>query len=135
MSEIVRAQWAGIPGHFPNVELDSYVIMPNHMHGIVIINESRRGEVTSPPKDKSSTGDETSPLRNATLGRVIGYFKYQATKLINQKMGAPGRKVFQRNYYEHIIRNNADLHRIRTYIANNPLQWVIDEENPNNRTK
>jgi len=120
---------------FPNAELDDYVIMPNHMHGIVIINESRRGEVTSPAKDKTSKGDETSPLRNVTLGRVIGYFKYQATKLINQKMDRPGCKVFHRNYYDHIIRSDADLHQIRTYIANDPLQWAIDEENPNNRTK
>ena len=143
IGNIVHEEWTKTPIIRPEIELDGFVLMPNHVHGIIIINEMpnakcdgvfqkphRRGEVASPQKP---TGDGTSPLRNTGLGRVIASFKYQSTKRINESMGTPGKKVFQRGYYDHIIRNDADLHRIRTYIANNPLQWAIDEENPENQ--
>jgi REP-associated tyrosine transposase len=133
MANIIKKYWEDIPKHFPSVELDESVIMPNHMHGIIILNEPRRGGVSSPRLDTDtmhSLGDETSPLRELTLGRVVAFFKYQSTKKVNEERGTPGAKVWQRNYYEHIIRNDADLHRIRMYIQNNPLQWALDDENP-----
>jgi REP element-mobilizing transposase RayT len=135
VAKLVQACWESIPKQFPSIELDDVVIMPNHMHGIIILNQPRRGEVASPRLDNKtspSLGDETSPLRELTLGKVIAHFKYQSTKKVNEEKETPGMKIWQRNYYEHIIRNDADLHRIRTYIQNNPLQWAIDEENPVN---
>lgn len=117
--------WQKLPMHFPSIELDDYVVMPNHFHGIMIINDSQRHDVAL-----ASGGDETSPLRHPTLGRIVGYFKYQSTKVINEGQDTPGVRIWQRNYYDHIIRNDADLHRARTYIRNNPMQWQLDEENP-----
>ncbi len=123
---IVNDCWNDIPDHFPNGENDAFVVMPNHMHGIVCIVDKCRGEVTSPaPK-----GAETAPLRKHTLGRIIAYFKYQTTKSINQIHKTPGNRVWQRNYYEHVIRNETDLNDVRQYILDNPVKWDMDEENP-----
>jgi putative transposase len=79
---IVDRCWRGIPENFPCVDLDEYIIMPNHFHGIIIINENNccRGEVTS-------------PLHKPTLGSIIAYFKYQSTKLINELRDTSGAKV------------------------------------------
>jgi REP element-mobilizing transposase RayT len=77
-----------------------------------------------------ASGAEIAPLR-VTLGRMVAYFKYQSTKHINEMRGMPGGKLWQRNYYEHIIRNDDELNRIRAYIANNPAHWDMDRENPN----
>ena len=104
--------------HFKNVRLYEFVIMTNHIHGIIIIND-RRGEVTS-------------PLRNPTLGQIIAYYKYQSTKQVNKFRKTPGEKVWQRNYFEHIIRNEKSLYQIRRYIIDNPLHWEKDSENPQN---
>ena len=123
---VVNKCWLEIPHHFPDVEIDAFVIMPNHMHGIIVLINNCRGEVTSPaPK-----GAETAPLRKCTLGQVIAYFKYQTTKAINQIHKTPGHRVWQRNYYEHVIRGEQDLDRIRQYIVDNPARWADDPENP-----
>ena len=112
--------------------LDEYVIMPNHMHGIIILRDCtieaqfRRGEVPSPQQTK---GDETSPRRErVTLGSVIAYYKYVSTKMMNEFLGTPGERRWQRSYYEHIVRDDRDLERIRRYIEDNPLGWGTDAE-------
>jgi putative transposase len=115
IGEIAKRCWQEIPAHFFNTELDEYIIMPNHIHGIILIN-SGRGEVTS-------------PLRGITVGKIIAYFKYQSTKRINEIADTPGIKIWQRNYYEHIIRDEKDLDNTREYIYNNPVKWLYDEEN------
>ena len=140
MRNIAKQYWLEIPAHFPNVQLDEWVLMPNHMHGILIITDKcratkyctnnvynfRRGEVTSPtPK-----GAATAPLQKHTLGQIIAYFKYQTVKSINQTHKTPGNRIWQRNYYEHVIRNEADLNEIRQYILDNPVKWDMDENNP-----
>jgi len=76
------------------------------------------------------TGVETTPLQGPTLGQVVAYFKYQSTKRINEIRSTPGAPIWQRNYYEHIIRDEHALQRIRDYIATNPLRWALDRENP-----
>jgi REP element-mobilizing transposase RayT len=123
VSKMVRMWWNYLPKKYPNVELDDYTIMPNHLHGIIVINDHyRRGEVTSPLQ---------SPLPQPTLGKIIAYFKYQSTKYVNQLHKTPGIKLWQRNYYEHIIRDENEINRIRKYIIENPLKWDMDNENPN----
>ena len=84
--KIVQKWWNEIPIHFPNVELGAFVIMPNHVHGIIFIIEERRGEVLSPRNDpnhdnqnENNKGAETAPLRKPTLGQIVAYFKYQST--------------------------------------------------------
>jgi len=124
---IANENWEDIPGHFANVEIDGLVVMPNHIHGIIALTDDRRGGET-PPNGK---GTETVPLRRPTLGRIVAYFKYQTTKSINRIRHTPGDRVWQRSYYEHVIRNESDLAQTKEYLENNPLRWELDEENPN----
>lgn len=136
--EIVQKWWEEISVHFSNVETGAFVVMPNHVHGIIYIFEERRGTVPV-PKDNAidhEQGGETPPLRKPTLGQIIAYFKYQATKEMN-KVENTGTvtKFWQRNYYEHIIRDETDLQNKTDYIESNPLLWDEDDENPVNVKK
>jgi REP element-mobilizing transposase RayT len=121
--------WLDIPKHYSNVDLDLFIFMPNHLHGIIHITDPRcqriqtgRGGVT-PPLQK---------LRSPTLCDMIGYFKYRSTKLINQLSNSPGKRIWQRSFHDHIIRNDTELNRIREYILNNPLKWHLDRNTPPN---
>ncbi|NOY38830.1 MAG: transposase [Nitrospirae bacterium] len=109
--EMIQSAWNGLPEHYPYVELDQFVVMPNHMHGIVVILNDKGGA-------------------KRTLGQIVAYFKYQTTKQINQRRNTPGIPVWQRNYFDRIIRNETELNSIRRYIVNNPLKWHLDKENP-----
>lgn len=126
VGKIVNKCWQEIPLHFPNVELDDYVIMPNHIHGIISI------------VDNQSVGAENFlPLRcnryqkiiPRSLGCIIKGFKIGVTKWCRTN----NREKFhwQRSYYEHIVRNKKDLERIRKYILDNPYYWFCDQNNPN----
>jgi REP element-mobilizing transposase RayT len=132
--EVVQKWWHEIPIHFGNVEIGAFVIMPNHVHGIIFISE-RRGTV-SVPNDRVSNdtqGGETPPLRVPTLGQIAAYFKYQSTKEMNRVENAGTvTKFWQRNYYEHVIRDEKDLQNKTDYIEANPLLWDEDDENPIN---
>ena len=122
-------------------DIDEFVIMPNHAHGIVVISGgvgaglprpyANDGAGASRDNDDAATNRTTPPGPNRpTLGQIIAYVKYQSTKQINVARETPGAPVWQRHYYEHIIRNAAEMERIRQYIDNNPLQWAQDDENP-----
>jgi putative transposase len=116
---IVAECWAWLASQYPHVELDEMVIMPNHLHGILILSNedvSRRG------------GSRTAPTK--PLGRLVGAFKTVSTKRINLMRRSPGARFWQRGYYEHVIRHEEDLYRVREYIAANPGRWAEDEENP-----
>lgn len=142
--EIVQKWWHEFPIHFPNVELGAFVIMPNHVHGIIFITTDRRGEVLSPRNDPKKNiqdvnnidetndqGGETPPLQHPTLGQIVAYFKYQSTKDMNRiETEQAITKFWQRNYYEHIIRDEKDLQNKTDYIDANPLLWDEDENNP-----
>jgi putative transposase len=135
--EIVQNWWMEIPIHFLNVETGAFVIMPNHVHGVIFIVD-RRGTVPVPDDNvhPDIKGGETPPLRLPTLGQIIAYFKYKSTKEMNllDKTGTVT-KFWQRNYYEHIIRNEEDLQNKTDYIRANPLLWDEDDENPVNASK
>jgi len=118
---IVEQVWQQIPHHFPSVTLDAAVIMPNHFHGIVVITEERL------PIQQNS--------KKPTVGQIVAYFKYQSTKLINAARGLTEVKFWQRNYYEHIIRSEASLAQLRTYIEQNPQKWQHDQLHPQNPSK
>jgi putative transposase len=140
--EIVQKWWGEIPGHFPAVETGTFVVMPNHVHGIILITD-RRGTVPVPENNfqdqhsddmKRISGGETPPLRKPTLGQIVAYFKYQSTQEMNTLDGSGGiTKFWQRNYYEHIIRNKREMDNIWRYIEANPSIWVEDDENPLNK--
>lgn len=146
--EIVQKWWDEIPNHFPNVGLGAFVIMPNHVHGIIWIIDKRRGEVISPHNDPnnnilnknfdgtSNQGGDASqpPLQKPTLGQIVAYFKYQSTKEMNRiETDKAITKFWQRNYYEHVIRDEKDLQNKTDYIESNPMLWDEDDENPINQ--
>ena len=136
---IVKDEWLKTPAIRKNIDLDYYVIMPNHIHGIIIIE--RRGELNSPQgkgeKDLPPNEDKgriayaptekkfKSPSQS--LGSIIRGFKSAVTKRINEHRKTNGNSIWQRNYYEHIIRNERDLYNIRRYIELNPLKWELDK--------
>lgn len=134
---VAEQVWQAIPGHFPTVCLDEYIVMPNHLHGIVSIIGDVGARSPRPPtsRQRHVAGAVTAPLQRPTLGRVVAYFKYESTKQINALRQTPGAPIWQRNYYEHVVRNEDELDRIREYIRNNPAQWALDRENPAKNTQ
>jgi REP element-mobilizing transposase RayT len=120
---IVETSWEWLGQQYPYVDLDEWVVMPNHLHGIVVICDDRRGD--------SRKGDSRiASTKRKPLGRLVGAFKTVSTKQINLVRGTPAATIWQRNYYEHIIRNEGELARIRKYIVENPLKWDLVQENP-----
>jgi putative transposase len=142
---MVQDAWLALPARFANVALDAFVVMPNHVHGIVVLMDdvgAGFSRPTAPNHIVICVGVETAPLRNLTtgsqrptLGQIVAYFKYQSTKRINVMRGMFGVPVWQRNYYDYIIRNDANLQRIRDYILTNPLCWDLDQLHPANPSK
>lgn len=121
--------WQAIPEHFPKIKLDEFVIMPNHVHGILIVTNNSaddincRGKALPCPYYKGEFGKPVS----GSISTIIGSFKSAVTKQINIIRNSKGTSVWQRNYYDHIIRNEESLNKIRKYIINNPLSWENDQ--------
>ena len=180
--EIARGSWLSIPRHFKNVELDEFVIMPNHLHGIIIIESSEVAGEALANQDLSQSFSEVAgealanqdfsqlfsevageALANQdfskqqnlsgqcfaptvhtgetvkingtkpqSLAAITQNYKSVSTRQINRMNKAKGNVIWQRNYYEHIIRNEEALNNIREYIVNNSINWVKDQENPAN---
>ena len=120
---MAKVFWEEIPLHFPHVKPGDYVIMPNHIHGILAIEDNIVGAKNfSPSKAGSPRGT------SKTIGSVIRGFKIGVTKWIRQHTRID--HVWQRNYYEHVIRDEDELNLVREYIQNNPKRWDLDRENP-----
>ena len=160
--------WLDIPSHFPHAALDAFVIMPNHVHGILWIVETPAGAMgpgetgvgaknfsplrpppsssVSPPDQPSSRPAATHTLpggpspsaglprgTSRTIGSIVRGFKIGVTKWFRQNTSRG--VAWQRNYYEHIIRDETSLRQIREYIVANPQRWSLDHENPDNLTR
>jgi len=129
---IVKDEWLRTDTLRENVVIDEYIIMPNHIHGIVIIMGDGRGTLqrasTGPIRATHRVAPTARGLISNSIGAIIGQFKSIVTKDV-RKMGFRYFK-WQRNYYEHVIRNEDKLNRTREYVLNNPLQWQFDRENP-----
>jgi REP element-mobilizing transposase RayT len=139
--------WRAIPEHFPFVELGAHVIMPNHGHGVIVIradgseshfeipDDGRRGAAHCPlvgmlrPYD-NTTNPHKINVKPGSLGAIVRSYKSAVSYRIHKERNATG--IWQRNYYEHIIRDEKDLQRITDYIEANPLRWDEDDENPVN---
>jgi putative transposase len=122
--DIAREEWLRTPAIRPEIILDEFVIMPNHIHGIIFITESVGAHGRAPLR----SANQILFRPPGSLGSFVAGFKSITTKRINILRATPGMPVWQRNYYEHIIRDEQDLNRIREYINNNPLQWETDPE-------
>lgn len=133
--------WNETAVKFSNIELDASVIMPNHFHAVVVIVGATlcgRPALCGHPVLQGQSPESGQPHRVApTLGNIVDWFKTMTTNeyIRNVRQHNWPRfdaKVWQRNYYEHIVRNDDELNHIREYIANNPAKWAEDEENPGN---
>jgi putative transposase len=131
--EIVSREWQHTPMVRSRIELGAFVIMPNHLHGIIFIC-MRRGDSLDRPNvngDENRATRRVAPtLKPKTIGAIIGQFKSISTKGIRESV-YPG-FYWQRNYYEHIIRDKMELGQIRKYILDNPSNWDEDHDNPAN---
>jgi REP element-mobilizing transposase RayT len=150
--ETVQFNWGNLPKRYPNIELDAFIVMPNHVHGIIIlIDELERASLENlsaemqgflvkptPPQTAKIAATQSSIAVRAKshgLPEIIRGFKTFSARRINQIRGTAGLPVWQRDYYEHIIRNEESLHKIREYIINNPLSWQQDQLHPHNPSK
>lgn len=136
---IAKSVWEQIPSHFPFVTLDHFVIMPNHMHGIVLI--SKDDEIASdsehvgarhalPLHSHTSHSDNLRLFGNPpakALSSIVGSYKSAVSKEANSQLRKKESTLWQRNYYEHVIRDEADLNRIREYVLTNPSKWIEDK--------
>jgi len=149
--EIVQQAWHDLPETYPRVKLDEFVIMPNHVHGILFLQDEtsdsppsvsyRRGGLSVPaqparareyaPNRRGGLSVPAQPARElASLSEIIRHFKTTSAKLINREHDTSGYPVWQRGFHEHVIRNEEDLFNARLYIRQNPLKWELDRENP-----
>jgi putative transposase len=143
----VQVAWNELPRRFARLELDTFVVMPNHIHGIAafvgagLALPGEKRAASSTPTRGDAVGGMVGGARMLgdvgkgaasgapTLGDVIRAFKSLSAIHVNRLLMRSG-PLWQRNYYEHIIRDEDELNRIREYITHNPMQWELDRENP-----
>jgi REP element-mobilizing transposase RayT len=124
---IAQEVWEELPARFPQVGIDGFIVMPNHIHGILMVGAQFIAPSDS-PFDVIKNPARSVIGRAPALGEIIRAYKAISTRKIRPTVKADFR--WQRNYYEHIVRNEESLNRIREYILNNPIQWDVDRENP-----
>jgi putative transposase len=130
MGRIVQSVWNSLPRVYDGIELDTFVVMPNHVHGIIIIRSAVGAIHESPLQMERATPRPIVHRRRMLVSKIIGRFKMVSAKQVNILRKSSGTALWQRNYYEHVVRDEVSLTRIRQYIVDNPAQWEFDEENP-----
>jgi putative transposase len=126
--EVARGVWYALPDRFPQLVLDEFIIMPNHLHAILAFV----GAGIAPPDAATM---KSGHLNLYSLPAVIGAFKSISTIKINRLLSRSGLPFWQRSYYEHIIRNSGDMKNAQRYILENPLKWSLDPEHPQSRRR
>ena len=121
---VVAEAWLDLPNHMPGLLLNTWVVIPNHVHGIVVL--PGLSSQPAPPRLP------TSGPRSSSLGAAIGGFKSAVSREVNARDLKLARPIWQRNYYERIIRNDQELDATRRYIVDNPLRWDADPDHPRN---
>jgi len=134
--QIISNKWNQIPKHFLNVQLDEFIIMPNHLHGIIIIvgakHLTKEFSKNLQYRQKNASPLHLNGTKPGSLSAIMQNFQSVTTRKINQIRKTPGSKLWQRNFFEHIIRDEKELNQVREYVINNPLEWELDKENPKN---
>ena len=137
-AEVVTECWLGLPAHYANCVLDKFIIMPNHVHGIIIIDNEIAETGLKPDKvvvvetglkPVSTAGRVAKPY---PLSEIIRGFKTFSTRRTNEYQNTRGKPLWQSRFYDHIIRNGEKLKRIRQYIIENPLKWELEKNNHEN---
>jgi len=132
--EIIKECWLEIPEHFSKIKIEEFVIMPNHFHGIIVIDDFVGNRHACSLRNNKLDIVHAFSLRNVNVNRqhqklpvIIGSFKSAVTKLIHRKYDNSFQ--WQKSYYDHIIRNESSLNNIRQYIIQNPQNWETDKNN------
>ncbi len=127
LGNLVEAEWRRTADLRPNVALDEFVIMPNHLHAIVFIV---RATSRSPLRDDPTPPSKPPGPAPRSLSAIVAGFKSAVTSRVNQARDTPGAPLWQDGYYEHVIRDERDLYQARLYTVGNPSRWELDDENP-----
>ena len=145
--EVAAACWRAIPSHHPHVALDAFVVMPNHVHGILLfVEDDAEGPVGGiiPNRGRDTiyrvpTPDDSvrqfGEAKAGSLSVVVATYKAAVTREVNRRRGAPGPPLWQGRFHDHVVRlrDPAALDRTRRYVEENPLRWHLDRENPARR--
>ncbi|KKR07646.1 MAG: hypothetical protein UT32_C0008G0001 [Parcubacteria group bacterium GW2011_GWC2_39_14] len=129
LGDNVEYYWKEIPKHFPNTTLQEYVVMPNHFHGIIVISATLTADVgvqNFEPLHRLIPHNAFQKIIPKSIGSIVRGFKIGVTKW--SRNNGKNYIVWQRNFYEHIIRNEIELLNIKKYIINNPQEWANDPE-------
>ena len=121
MGKMVKKVWDELPDHYPYVEIDTFVVMPNHVHGIIVITD-----------DDIRAGFKPAPTKRHGISEIIRALKTFSSRYINKMGGELGSHLWQRGYYERVIRRTEDINLIREYIIQNPLRWSYERSEPEN---
>lgn len=127
LGRIVRETWIAIPDHFASVYLHSFVIMPNHVHGIIQIVAA--GSAQHAARLLGKRQDQLMGVQSGSLSAIVRSFKAEVTRRGREELQWQGR-IWQPNYYDRVIRNGREFSDASRYIAENPLEWELDLENP-----
>jgi putative transposase len=137
LGHIAHEEWISSATLRSRVTVDEFVVMPNHMHGIIVLGNDfgGTGAIGLAPRhrgtlQRAATVERFGKPTSDSIPTIVRLFKSSVTTRINTRRESPGKPVWQRNYYEHVIRDGASLGQIREYIANNPAKWALDRENP-----
>jgi putative transposase len=125
LGRIVRECWMAIPEHFPQTGLHEFVIMPNHLHGVVAITPV----VGAQHRCALSAGDSKNGVKSGSLGAIVRSFKTIVGRRAHRELGWSG-PIWQRNYFERVLRDGREFSDTSRYIAENPIKWEWDRENP-----
>ena len=134
VGQIAQDRWAALPDHHPQVKLDQFVIMPNHVHGIIWLHiepDTNLSIRTAPVQSVATVSTEKAEVAPGSLGAVVRSYKASVTRIVNQQESGERTKIWQGRYHDSIIRTERALHAIRRYIVENPCRWMLDRHNPN----
>ena len=129
LGAVVEDCWARLPEHYGNVALDAFILMPNHVHGVLIIEDGPPGVGAGlqPARQEAA-----SSRRRHGVPEIVRAFKTFSARRINKMRASTGAPVWQRGFYDHVIRGEDELDRVRAYITDNPRKWSEDADNPAN---
>lgn len=127
IGEAVQDCWLAIPQHFGQVELGQYIIMPNHIHAILLIHDISPNPTDSVGAKHVSPKTSMTVTKTTSVSTIIGSFKAAVTRIARKNQLTRNVPLWQRGFYDHIIRNQDDAHRIAQYILDNPLKWESDD--------
>ena len=130
LGTVVEDCWDELPDHYDSLALDAFILMPNHVHGVILLQDEPNN--TSVGAGLQPAIPRNDAARRHGLPEIVRAFKTFSARKINRMRASTGASVWQRGFYDHVIRDEDELDRVRTYILDNPRKWSEDPDNPDN---